>query len=85
MDKDESIRLFKALGDTTRFSIIEILLKGPHTVGDLVARLNRSQPAVSIALAKLSQANSVVKSRQGTTIVYSIAEQVRHLLRGVGK
>lgn len=85
MNNLETIRLFKALGDNTRYAIVEILLKGPQVVGDLVTKLNKSQPAVSIALQKLSQAKIVTAEKQGTTVLYSIQEpEVRQLLKSVG-
>ncbi len=85
MNAQEVIRLFKALGDTTRFAIVEILHKGPQSVGDLVVKLNKSQPAVSIALQKLSQAHIVMADRQGTTVLYSLQEpEIRQLLKAAG-
>ncbi|PIZ56110.1 hypothetical protein COY28_01240 [Candidatus Woesearchaeota archaeon CG_4_10_14_0_2_um_filter_57_5] len=76
----------KALADTTRLAIIETLLGGSRTVTELVPITDRSQPAVSIALAKLLAANLVEQQRDGREMRYSLADakRVKKLLEVLG-
>ncbi len=48
------------------------LRQGPHSVGEIAARLPVSQPAVSQHLATLKRAGLVVSRRDGRRRVYSL-------------
>lgn len=80
----EPIKLFKALGDGTRLQIISELQQKPLSVSELVEKMQKSQPAVSIALQKLASASVVLPQKQGTTTIYTLNPKVKQLLRVVG-
>jgi len=66
---------FKALGDLTRLRIIHLLstdTSGTLGVGELAARLNISQPAVSQHLKTLKSEGLVDSRREGFYIYYTI-------------
>jgi DNA-binding transcriptional ArsR family regulator len=60
------------LGDPTRRQVFELLGSGPHSVGDLAARLPVSRPAVSQHLKTLHRAGLVSVRANGTRRVYSL-------------
>lgn len=64
--------MLDALGDPTRRSILERLVKGPLAVGVLAAQLPVSRPAVSQHLRVLKDAELVVESVVGTRHLYRI-------------
>src|SRR5260370_38558798 len=53
------IETLRALAETIRFQIVELLLDGPRRVGDMVDRLRLRQPQVSKHLRVLSDAGLV--------------------------
>lgn len=63
---------FKALGDPVRVSILKALCCERLCVGDIVARVNLSQPAVSHHLRILREAGLVTAEKCGTTVYYAI-------------
>lgn len=66
--------LFKMFGDSTRISIISVLMQGPLCVGDISASLNMGQSAISHQLRLLRQSGLVKCKRQGKTMLYSLAD-----------
>ncbi len=64
--------LLSALADPTRRSLVELLRKGPLTVGELVARTPVSQSAVSQHLQVLKAAHLVEERRDGARRYYSL-------------
>jgi DNA-binding transcriptional ArsR family regulator len=64
---------FRALSETNRLSLFELLLERPHRVGELVARLSIPQPLVSRHLRVLKTAGLVTDHRSGRTVTYRIA------------
>jgi len=66
---------FKALGDPIRVSILKALCCERLCVGDIVARVNLSQPAVSHHLRVLREAGLVTAEKEGTTIYYSMNKE----------
>jgi len=66
-------KVFKALGDSGRLRIFEILLEGPRHVSDLVFALSIPQPHVSKHLRILKDAGLVVDNRQGRWVEYRVA------------
>lgn len=64
--------LFKALNDTTRRSILEMLKEKDMTAGDIADQFNISKPSISHHLDLLKQANLVVAVKEGQFIYYSI-------------
>src|SRR5256712_10696334 len=53
------IETLKALGESNRFQIVELLRDGPRPVGEMVHRLHLRQPQVSKHLRVLSDAGLV--------------------------
>jgi DNA-binding transcriptional ArsR family regulator len=64
--------LGKGIGNANRYRILEALMKGSKTVGEIVAVVQLSQPNVSQGLKVLKSAQLVSDERQGQEIVYSI-------------
>ena len=64
--------LLAALGDPTRQAILDLLLEGPHPVGELAALLPVSRPAVSQHLKVLKEVGLVSDRQEGTRRVYRV-------------
>ena len=64
--------LLSTLADPTRRSLVELLRKGPLTVGELVARTPVTQSAVSQHLQVLKAAHLVEERRDGARRYYSL-------------
>jgi DNA-binding transcriptional ArsR family regulator len=64
--------ILSALGDPTRQAILDLLLEGPHPVGELAALLPVSRPAVSQHLKVLKDVGLVVDRQEGTRRVYRV-------------
>jgi DNA-binding transcriptional ArsR family regulator len=62
----------KGIGNASRYRIIEALVKGRKTVGELVGTVKLSQPAVSQHLKVLKACNLVVDERHGQEIFYTL-------------
>lgn len=69
---DEMEKFGKALGNAARYTIIQSLLNGRKTVGELVDIVKLSQPAVSQHLKTLKAAGLVVDERRGQEVFYSV-------------
>jgi ArsR family transcriptional regulator len=65
---------FRALGDETRLRLLEILIDGERTVGDLMDATELGQSLVSHHLRALRQAGLVTTRRDGRWIYYHIAQ-----------
>ena len=64
--------MFEALASPVRREILEALRDADMTPGDLVVRLEMSQPAVSNHLRVLLEAGLVEKRRERQTRIYSL-------------
>jgi DNA-binding transcriptional ArsR family regulator len=62
--------LFRALGDPTRLAIFELLARQEHSVSELVARFEVTQPAISQHLAALRSVRLVSTRRSGRHAYY---------------
>jgi DNA-binding transcriptional ArsR family regulator len=71
-------RSLKALCDSNRIRILEILAGGEHCVSALVERLVIDQPKVSHHLAILRSAGIVRSRRDGRHINYSLRPTIHH-------
>ncbi len=79
---DETAQLFRALGNTTRVAIVDILGAGPRCVHELVDALGVDQPLVSQHLRVLRSANLLRTERRGREVLYSLADDhVAHIVR----
>jgi DNA-binding transcriptional ArsR family regulator len=63
---------FEALGDRTRWAIVELLAARPRTVGEVAAELPVSRPAVSQHLKVLKDAGLVSERPAGTRRIYRL-------------
>ena len=66
--------LFKALGDSTRIRILDVLTGGELCVQDIADSLGMTQSAISHQLRILKQAALVKCRRDGKSILYSLAD-----------
>lgn len=62
----------KGIGNENRYRILEALMRGPVTVGDVAKKVGLPQPAVSQHLKVLKTARLVEDERQGKEILYSV-------------
>lgn len=67
-----NINPMDALGDPTRRRLFERLREGPCSVGELVASVPVSQPAVSQHLRVLKEAHLVKVEKKGQQRIYSL-------------
>ena len=63
---------FEALGDPTRWAIVELLAEQPRTVGEVAAELPVTRPAVSQHLKVLKDAGLVSERPVGTRRIYRL-------------
>ena len=68
---------FKALGDSNRLRILNLLLHGELCVCDIQYVLENTQPNISRHLAYLKNSGMVLDRRDGFRIFYRLAEQPR--------
>jgi DNA-binding transcriptional ArsR family regulator len=67
--------LFNALAEPNRMRIVELLRDGPHSVNEIVAQLQLSQPLVSKHLRVLSQAGLVTVRPNAQQRIYQLEAQ----------
>ena len=76
-----------ALADPTRILILYLLAEAPHTVNELTAKLNTSQPTTSRHLKVLRERGLVRAIRQAQNVEYSLNDpriiEALDLLRAV--
>ena len=70
-------RRFRVIGEPVRIQILDRLRGGEARVGDLVAAIGSSQQNVSRHLAVLHDVGIVSRRKQGTRVVYAIADATR--------
>ncbi|HSP41271.1 MAG TPA: metalloregulator ArsR/SmtB family transcription factor [Luteolibacter sp.] len=66
--------LFRAFAEGTRLAIIQELKEGELTVSEIVERLTTSQANVSKQLKLLHDAGLLTRRKQGTQVLYQIAD-----------
>ncbi|MEI9944204.1 MAG: autorepressor SdpR family transcription factor [Chitinophagaceae bacterium] len=64
--------VFKALNDTTRRDILELLQEKDMTAGEIAGEFNMSWPSISHHLDLLKQAKLVTSVKEGQYIYYSL-------------
>jgi len=67
-------RLFAVLSEPSRLTLLQALHDGPLTVGELVAATHMKQANVSKHLSALHDHHLVKRQRQGTSVLYEIAD-----------
>ena len=79
---EETATLFRALGETSRLQVMELLFNGPHCVSELAQETGQSMSLISQRLKILHQARLVDKQRRGKHIYYSLSDDhIVHLLQ----
>ena len=83
-DSDRTVRLFHALSDATRLSILQRLRFGERCVCDLTDALDAAQSRLSFHLKVLKDAGLVSDRRDGRWMYYTLnsetlAEATEHL------
>jgi ArsR family transcriptional regulator len=66
------VEFCKALADSTRQRILEMLMEEDMCVGDIVAAFEMSQPTISHHLNVLKQFGLVDSRKEGKQVYYSI-------------
>lgn len=74
LDTDAMIECARALGDSTRFRILEMLIGGEHYAQEIVGRLGIAQSAVSRHLSLLERSGLVSVRPQRGMKYYSVSE-----------
>lgn len=64
--------LFKALSDSTRLEILQMLRKKDLTAGEIADAFHISKPSISHHLEMLRKANLVTSIKNGQFIYYSL-------------
>ncbi len=67
---------FRAMGEPLRLRMLQQLEGGEHSVSALADRVDSTQPNVSKHLKILQDAGLVKRRQQGTTVYYSIADEM---------
>jgi DNA-binding transcriptional ArsR family regulator len=65
-------RMGKGIASPTRYRIVEVLMEGPKSVGDIVAKVKLTQPAVSQHLRTLKSCGLVESTKRGQEVYYSL-------------
>lgn len=83
-------KLGKGISSPTRYRIVETLMDGHKSVGDIVAAVKLSQPAVSQHLRTLKACGLVESAKHGQEVYYSLngrymVSLLRHLTSGMTK
>jgi DNA-binding transcriptional ArsR family regulator len=73
---DRVANLFRAFAEPTRLAIIQELKLGELSVSGIVDQLHTSQANVSKQLKSLHDVGLVTRRKQGTQVLYAIADPV---------
>jgi DNA-binding transcriptional ArsR family regulator len=68
-------RRFRVIGEPMRIRLLDRLRQGEASVSELTAALGASQQSVSKHLGLLLEAGIVGRRREGTHVLYSIADE----------
>ncbi|NNE91004.1 MAG: winged helix-turn-helix transcriptional regulator [Verrucomicrobiales bacterium] len=69
-------KVFSAFSDATRLAILQELMGGQRTVGELVDEVGGSQGNVSKQLQLLHEAGLLERKKEGNQVIYSIADEM---------
>ncbi|HCK66168.1 MAG TPA: transcriptional regulator [Anaerolineae bacterium] len=74
-------KLFRGFSDSSRLSILQILMEGAMTVNEIVEQTGLSQPNVSNHLGCLRECGLVTSQSQGRFVYYELSDKrVKQLL-----
>jgi len=76
---------FRALGHPLRILALEALCDGERSVAELLAQLGVEQSHLSQQLGVLRRAGLVVSRREGTSVVYALADPRVAQILGISK
>ncbi len=68
-------KVFKALSDSTRQQILQLLEGTERSVGEIVGNFELSQPTISRHLSVLKEAELVIDKRQGQNVMYRLNDE----------
>ena len=68
--------VFKALSDSTRREILNLLKDGSKNAGEIADQFNMTKPSISHHLSILKQAGLIEDERQGQQIIYNLNSTV---------
>lgn len=74
-DTQTEAKFFKGLADKSRLSILETVLDGARSVGDIVTQTGLSQPNVSMHLSCLLGCGLVSRTKNGREVIYTVSCQ----------
>lgn len=81
----DSLNIFRALSDDTRFRIICCLLEGELCACVIPQMIGRAQPTVSLQLKKLVRLGVLASRRSGKMVLYRIKDRrITLLLKTAG-
>ena len=69
------VEVFRLLADVTRVQLLRALADGELSVNELAEAVGKRNGAVSQHLAKLRMARLVTTRRQGTQVLYQVANE----------
>lgn len=79
---DNSIRIFKALSDKTKYDIVMILSKKEYCACEIPELIKKTQPNTSMHLAKLLALDIVKYRKEGKKVIYSLNNnKIRKILK----
>lgn len=85
MDPKNNIILFKALGEETKYKILELLLKGEYCACEIPSLIRRTQSNTSMHLAKLLEWDIIKSRRDGKKILYSLKDiRICDIFKSIG-
>jgi len=73
---DKIAELFRVFGEATRLAILQELRGAPHSVSELVDKLDTSQANISKQLKMLYDAGLLSREKRGTMVIYSVSDPV---------
>jgi DNA-binding transcriptional ArsR family regulator len=77
--------LFKALGHPARIRVLEVLSSGEHSVGDMQPLVGIESSHLSQQLGILRRAGIVVARKEGSSVIYALADPLLADLLAVAK
>jgi ArsR family transcriptional regulator, lead/cadmium/zinc/bismuth-responsive transcriptional repressor len=72
---DRAAQLFRAMGDSPRLRILELLERGELCVTEIVAAVNEKFSTVSQRLRVLRTEGLIVRRRKGNHLIYALADR----------
>lgn len=72
MDSNEITKVFKALGDSNRITIVRMLMEKELNASEILTKLNITQPTLSHHMKLLTDSGIILSRRDGNATIYSI-------------